>query len=131
MAKLSDNARKLIEGKNFAFVGTVNRDGSPHVTTTWVDTDGEYVYVNTAIGRMKQRNTKREPRVWVTVVDIANPYNQVMIKGRVDEQITGQQAEDHIDKMAKKYTGNEKYTGRQAGEKRVLLKIKPEKEVGR
>ena len=117
----------MIHGKNFAFVGTVNRDGSPHVTPVWVDTDGQYVLINTAIGRTKQINTRRDPRVSIAIADQTNPYSLVTIKGKVVEQVRGQQAEDHIDKMAKKYHGIEKYPYRQPGEQRVLLKVEPEK----
>ncbi len=126
MAKLSDYARKLLEGKNFALLGTIFPDGSPQVTPMWVDTDGNYVLVNTAIGRVKQRNVSRDPRVTVTVVDQNNPYTYVMFRGKVVEQITGQAAEDHIDKLAKKYRGWEKYP-RQLNQQRVILKIKPER----
>ena len=122
---LDDQARKLFEGKNFAFVATVNRDGSPQVTPVWVDTDGKYILVNTAIGRVKQVNTKRDPRVAVAIFDQTNPYNMVTVTGRVVDQVKGNTAEQHIDKMAKKYTGQEKYSNRRPGEQRVLLKIEP------
>jgi PPOX class probable F420-dependent enzyme len=124
---LDEKARKLFEGKNFAFVATVNRDGSPHVTPVWVDTDGKYILVNTAMGRVKQTNTKRDPRVAVAIFDQTNPYHMVTIQGRVVDQLKGNAAEQHIDKMAKKYTGQERYPNRQPGEQRVLLKIEPER----
>ena len=125
MSGLDDQARKLFEGKNFAFVATVNRDGSPQVTPVWVDTDGKYIIVNTAIGRVKQVNTKRDPRVAVAIFDQTNPYHMITIKGRVVDQIKGTSAEQHIDKMAKKYTGQDRYPNRRPGEQRVLLKIEP------
>jgi PPOX class probable F420-dependent enzyme len=124
---LPEKARKLLEEKNFAFIGTIANDGSPHVTQTWVDMDGEYVLINTAIGRAKEKNTRRDPRVWVAVADHSNPYNQVMIKGSVVERITGEVAESHIDKLAKKYTGLEKYGSRRPGERRIILKIKAQR----
>jgi PPOX class probable F420-dependent enzyme len=124
---LDEQARKLFEGKNFAFVATVNRDGSPQVTPVWVDTDGKYILVNTAMGRLKQTNTKRDPRVAVAIFDQTNPYNMVTIKGKVVDQLKGSTAEQHIDKMAKKYTGQERYPNRKPGEQRVLLKIEPER----
>jgi len=124
-AKLDDDARKILEGKNFIFLATVNPDGSPHVTPTWVDTDGHYIFINTAVGRVKHKNIKKNPQVAMAITEQGNPYKLVMIRGRVIEQVTGPVAEGHIDKMAKKYTGAEKYQNRRPGEKRVLLKIEP------
>lgn len=127
---LDENARKLFEGKNFAFVATVNRDGSPQVTPVWVDTDGKYILVNTAIGRVKERNVKRDPRVAVSIFEHSNPYNMITIQGRVVDQVRGHTADQHIDKMSKKYTGQEKYPNRRAGEERVLWKIEPRRIAG-
>jgi len=126
MSKLDEKSLKLIRGKNFAFLGTVHATGHPQVTPVWVDSDGEYVLVNSAVGRVKQRNTKRNPWVAVAVLDMSNPYTYTEVRGRVVEQITGQTADDHIDKLAKKYLDKDKYPFRQAGEKRVILKIVPE-----
>ncbi len=125
MAKLTDAARKMLEGKNFVYLATVNPDGSPQVTPTWVDTDGKLVIINTAVGRVKHRNVKKNPQVALAITEQNNPYNLVIIRGKVVEQVTGRVAEDHIDKMAKKYRGLEKYPNRKSGEQRVLLKIEP------
>jgi len=122
----SEPISRLFQGKNFAFLATLMSDGSPQVTPTWVDIEGDYVIVNTAQGRLKHKNIARDPRVAISVVDQANPYNMVAIRGKVIEQTT-KGAEDHIDKMAKKYLGMDKYPGRAPGEKRLLLKIKPDK----
>ncbi len=127
MSKLDENSVKLLREKNFAFLATVDAKGRPQVTPMWVDIDDDHVILNTAMGRVKQKNTVRDPRVAVAVLDMSNPYQYVMIRGRVVEQIPGQTAEDHIDKLAKKYLGKDKYPFRQAGEKRVLLKIVPER----
>ncbi len=127
MPKLDDKAKRLLEGKNFVFIATVNEDGSAHLTPTWVDTDGVNVIVNTALGRKKTRNIAKDPRVAVGVYDQANPYDHATIEGKVVKQITGKKADDHIDKMAFKYTGAKKYGGRAPGEKRVILVIKPSK----
>ncbi len=127
---LDEESRKLFEGKNFAFVATVNRDGSPQVTPVWVDVDGKYILVNTAIGRVKQRNAKRDPRVAVAILDHSNPYHMVTVQGRVVDQVKGHSAEQHIDKMAKKYTGQERYPNRRPGEERVLLRIEPRRITG-
>jgi len=126
MKKIDENSAKLIREKNFAFLATVDANGRPQVTPIWVDTDGDHVLLNTALGRVKQKNTNRDPRVAVAVLDMSNPYRYAAIRGRVVEQIPGQMAEDHIDKLAKKYLDKDKYPFRQAGEKRIILKIAPE-----
>jgi PPOX class probable F420-dependent enzyme len=119
---------KLFEEKNFAFLATLMKDGSPQVTPTWIDIDksNNTILVNTAKGRVKYRNISRDPRVGVSVVDSSNPYHMVSVRGRVIEQINGREADDHIDKMAKKYLGKDKYPGRAPGEERLLLRIKPQ-----
>jgi len=119
---------KLFEGKNFAFLATLMRDGSPQVTPTWVDIDknNDTILVNTARGRIKHRNISRDPRVAVSLIDSSNPYDMVTVRGRVVEQIRGKNADEHIDKLAKKYLDKEKYPRRRPGEERVLLRIKPE-----
>jgi PPOX class probable F420-dependent enzyme len=126
--KIADNAvRKLFEGKNFVFIASLMKDGSPHVSPTWVDIENGTVLVNTAVGRIKQKNIARDGRVALAIADQNNPYDMVTVRGKVVEQITGQEAEKHIDKLAKKYIDKDKYPGRAPGEKRILLKIKPEK----
>ena len=117
--------RSLFENKNFAFVATSMKDGSPQITPTWVDIEGSLILINTALGRLKQKNLKRDPRIAVAVADNNNPYEMVTVRGEVVEQVTGEAAETHIDKLAKKYIDKDKYPGRAPGEKRILLKIKP------
>lgn len=119
--------RKLFEDKNFVFLSSLMKDGSPHVTPTWVDIENGNILINTAIGRIKQKNISRDPRVALAIADQNNPYDMVTIRGKVIEQISGDTAEEHIDKLAKKYIGKDKYPGRSPGEKRILLKIKPER----
>jgi PPOX class probable F420-dependent enzyme len=121
--------KSLFENKNFAFVATSMKDGSPHVTPTWVDIEDSYILINTAMGRVKQKNVARDPRVSLSVADNNNPYHMVTVAGEIVEQITGEEAENHIDKLAKKYLNKDKYPGRAPGEKRILLKIKPKKVV--
>jgi PPOX class probable F420-dependent enzyme len=121
--------KSLFENKNFAFVATSMKDGSPHVTPTWVDIEDSYILINTALGRVKQKNVARDPRVSLSVADNNNPYHMVTVNGEIVEQITGEEAEKHIDKLAKKYLNKDKYPGRAPGEKRILLKIKPKKVV--
>jgi PPOX class probable F420-dependent enzyme len=127
-SEINDDAiRKLFKEKNFVFMSTLMKDGSPQVTPTWVDIENGSILVNTSIGRIKHKNVSRDPRVGLAITDHNNPYNMVTIRGKVIEQITGDEAEKHIDKLAKKYIGAEKYPGRSPTEKRVILKIKPEK----
>jgi PPOX class probable F420-dependent enzyme len=118
--------RDLFDKKAFASLGTVMPDGRPQVTPVWVDYDGTHVIVNTAKGRAKDRNMRREPRVSLAIIDPDNPYRYLEVRGRVAE-ITEDGADLHIDKMAKKYLGQDKYPYRQPGEVRVLYKIVPEK----
>ena len=90
-----------------------------------MDIEGSLILINTALGRLKQKNLKRDPRIAVAVADNSNPYEMVTVRGEVVEQVTGEAAETHIDKLAKKYIDKDKYPGRAPGEKRILLKIKP------
>ena len=94
---------ELFEGKNFAFIATLMKDGTPHVTPTWVDVDksNNTILINTAKDRVKHKNISRDPRVGVSVVDSSNPYHMVSVRGKVIEQINGREADDHIDKMTK------------------------------
>ena len=121
------STRKLFEGKNFAFVSTLMKDGYPQITPTWVDIEDGNILVNTAIGRIKQKNVSRDPRLSIAIADQNNPYDMVTVRGKVIEQITGDAADKHIDKLAKKYLGKDKYPNRAPGEKRVILKVKPER----
>jgi len=122
----SEPVSKLFKGKNFAFMATLMEDGSPQVTPIWIDVDDGYIIVNTAEGRLKQKNVSRDPRVALSVLDSSNPYDMVTVRGHVIEQ-TAKGADEHIDKMAKKYLGLDKYPGRAPGEKRIILKVKPDK----
>jgi PPOX class probable F420-dependent enzyme len=109
----------------FAHLVTLMPDGSPQVTPVWVDLDGNTVIVNTAKGRLKDRNMKRDPRVALAVSDPANPYRYVQVRGRVSD-ISENGGDAHIDKMAKKYLNQDSYPYRQAGEVRVVYRITPE-----
>lgn len=127
-AKLTDpRIREFFEGKNFAFLCSLMKDGSPHVTPTWVDVEDDNILINTALGRIKQTNISRDPRVALSIIDQNNQYEMVTIRGKVIDQITGDAAEKHIDKLARKYIDMDKFPRRSKGERRVILKIKPEK----
>ena len=125
-SQLSLDVIKILEDKNLAFVATLMKDGSPQITPTWIDLVEGLIIINTAKGRVKQKNLSRDNRVAVSIVDHRNPYNMVTIRGKVIEQME-KGADEHIDKMAKKYLGVDKYPFRTEKEKRVLLKILPEK----
>jgi PPOX class probable F420-dependent enzyme len=122
LTPLPDSVKKLIEGKSFANVATLMRDGSPHVTQTWVDHDGDLVLINTFEGSQKHRNAVRDPRVALDVCDPTSAYNMAAIRGRVKE-ITRVGADEQLDRMAKKYLGQDKYPMRTPGMKRVLIKV--------
>jgi PPOX class probable F420-dependent enzyme len=127
---LTEKALKLISGRNLAHIATISRDGMPQLSQVWVDHEGNtYILINTAEGRAKVRNLRRDPRVVISVVDSANPYNTVTIRGRATE-ITHSGAEEHIDKMAKKYQGKNKFKKSSPAEVRVLIKVLPEKIIG-
>ena len=125
MAKeITGPARELLEAANIAHLATLMRDGSPHVTPVWVDVEDSLVLINSAEGRLKVRNLRRDPRVGLSVADRENPYAAVSIRGRVRE-ITETGADEHIDVLAKKYLGEERYPMRQPGERRVIIRIEP------
>jgi PPOX class probable F420-dependent enzyme len=130
LAELSERAKKLLKAKNFAFVATVNKDGTPQLTPTWVDTDGKHVLVNTTLARQKNKNVTRDPRVTIGVFDMANPYDYVSIKGKVVKKVTGKAATDHIDMLSMKYRGEPKYHPDAPDDaKRVILMVRPTKSV--
>jgi len=116
----------LLQKPAFANLATLNPDGSPQVTPVWFEYDGQHIVVNTARGRVKDRNLQREPRVALSIMDPANPYRYLGIQGRVTE-ITENDADAGIDRLAKKYLGKDKYPWRGANEVRVLVRITPDK----
>jgi len=124
--QITEPVAKLLEGKNLAFVATLMKDGWPQITPTWVDIEGGKILVNTAEGRLKQKNISRDGRIAISIADQNNPYHMVTVRGRVVEQ-TNEGADEHVDKLAKKYLGVEKYPLRSPNEKRIIIKIKPER----
>jgi PPOX class probable F420-dependent enzyme len=112
----------LFEKKAFAQLATLMADGSPQVSPVWVDYVDDYILINSARGRLKDKNIERDPRVAVAIQDPDNAYRKLLIRGRVIE-ITTEGADAHIDKMAKKYLGVESYPNRRQGEVRVIYKI--------
>jgi PPOX class probable F420-dependent enzyme len=130
-ATIPESFRPLLqdEAKAFAHLATLYPDGSPQVTPIWFDTAGETIRVNSAKGRWKDRNMRRDGRVALAIMDPANPYRYLQIRGRV-ERITEEGADAHIDRLAKKYLGADTYPFRQAGEVRVIYVIRPERVTG-
>jgi PPOX class probable F420-dependent enzyme len=123
---IPDSHKDLLQKKAFANIATVNADGTPQVTPVWFDAEGDQLRINTARGRVKDKNLRRNPVVALTVMDPDNPYRYVQVKGRVTE-VTEAGADAHIDALAKKYTGADKYGNRRPGEVRVIFKIRPER----
>ena len=125
-AKIPETHLDLFKKKAFGNLATLMPDGSPQVTPVWVDYDGKYVRFNSAVGRIKDRNVRRDPRVSLSILDPENPYRYLAIRGRVVE-ITQQGADDHINSLSQKYTGQPVYAFRQPGEVRVTYKIEADK----
>jgi PPOX class probable F420-dependent enzyme len=122
--KLSPQEVELLQEAQIANIATVMADGTPQVTPVWIDTDGEHVYFNTARHRVKLRNLERNPKVAISVVDKNDPYRLVVLRGTAE--FTDQDANAHIDKLAKKYLGADSYPWRNPEEERVVIKVTPE-----
>jgi PPOX class probable F420-dependent enzyme len=122
---IPEKFRDLFDKKAFAHVVTMMSDGTPQVTPVWVDYDGTHVIINSARGRQKDKNLRRNPNVALSIQDPDNAYRYLEVRGRVTE-ITEDGADEHIDKMAKKYMGVDRYPGRSPGEVRVIYKIEPQ-----
>jgi PPOX class probable F420-dependent enzyme len=125
MAKLNEKHVQLLLGKNFGNLAFLNGEGWPTVTPVWVDWDGENVLVNTLRARAKPGLVERDPRVEIAVMSSENPYQHVRVAGRAE--LVDEGAEEHIDKLSKKYVGEDSYPWRQPGDERVILRIKPER----
>lgn len=122
--KLSPQDVELLKEPQIANVATVMADGTPQVTPVWIDTDGENVLFNTAKGRVKHRNLVRNPKVAISVVDKADPYRILIVRGTA--RFVDDGADAHIDALAKKYLGVDTYPGHKADEQRVIVKVTPE-----
>lgn len=101
---LSEELIALLRQPSICFLSTIMPDGSPQVTQTWVDTDGEHVVINTVRGYVKTRNIERDPRVAVAIADPANPWRYFQVRGRVID-ITAEGGAEHIEMLSQKYTG--------------------------
>jgi PPOX class probable F420-dependent enzyme len=126
MSKLSEPWKNTLKKPILVHLTTLMPDGSPQASPVWVDVDGDTIVINSAQGRVKDKNMRRDPRVAISAVDPENPYKAFMLRGRVVD-ITTQGADKHIDSMAKKYLGKDKYPFARPGEVRVVYRIQPDK----
>jgi PPOX class probable F420-dependent enzyme len=125
-ATIPENFRDLLTKKAFAHLATVMPDGSPQVTPVWFDFDGSHVRINSAKGRVKDKNMRRNGRVALAIQDPDNPYRYLAVRGRVEE-ITEAGADAHIDSLTKKYLGQDRYPNRRPEEVRVIYRIRAER----
>ena len=121
MAQIEGPARELLDSKNHAVVSTLNENGSLHSTVVWVNLEDGVLAVNSAVGRKWPSNLERDPRITVTVYDQSNPYEYVEIRGTATGTTDG--ADDHIDRLAKKYLDADSYPFRQPGEQRIKFVV--------
>jgi PPOX class probable F420-dependent enzyme len=126
MGQLEGRPRELLEDRNFADVGVIRSDGTPHIVPVWVDVEDGVVRLNSAEGRLWPKLARRDPRITVTVQNMQNPYEYAEIRGHVVDA-THEGADEHIDALAKKYLGQEKYPFRRPGEQRVMFRIAPDR----
>jgi PPOX class probable F420-dependent enzyme len=122
---IPEKYRDLFNKRAFASLATLMPNGDVQVTPVWVDVENHNVVFNSARGRVKDKNVRRDPRVTLTLIDPDNPYRYLEVRGRVVD-ITEKGAAQHIDKLAKKYLGVDKYPYAKPGEVRVLYRVKPE-----
>jgi PPOX class probable F420-dependent enzyme len=123
LVELTDEQIRFFVEPNFATAATLNADGSAQLSVVWIDWDGEHVLFNTAAGRAKARNLERDERVSVLVTDRADGYRWVAVAG--SGKVTTESADEHIDRLARKYTGEPWQP--QPGEQRLLVRVRPER----
>ena len=127
MSKLSDKCKEMLKKPVFAHLATLMPDGAPQVSPVWIDIDGDLLVVNSAAGRVKDKNMRRDARVAISVTDPNNAYQAFMLRGHVT-QVTTDGADAHIDRMAKKYMDKDTYPFRQPTEVRVIYRIAVDQE---
>ena len=127
MKKIPDSHQDLLQDQTKAllYLATLMADGTPQVTPVWFSTDGSYILINTAEGRVKDRNMRARSSVALCIADPENPYRYLQLRGKV-VGFTNQGADAHIDALSFKYHGTPKYENRKPGEKRIIYKILPE-----
>jgi len=119
---LPQTVKRILEDKAYGHVITSGASGKPQVTMVWVDVDGDEVVFNTAEGRLKPKNLGRDPRVIISVQDRNDPQSYMVFHGAAS--LTEAGADPHIDKLAKRFLGADKYPFRRPGEKRLLVRVK-------
>jgi PPOX class probable F420-dependent enzyme len=122
---LPQSVRKILEDRAYGHVVTYNANGQPQVTMVWIDVDGDDVVFNTAEGRLKPKNLRRDPRIVISVQDRNDPQSYMVFHGKAS--VTEAGADAHIDKLAKRFLGAEKYPFRRPGEKRLVVRVKSDR----
>ena len=125
-AQIPDAFKDILKKRGYAHLATLMQDGSPQVTPVWYDFDGTHIRINSAKGRLKDKNMRRAKKVALSIQDPDNPYRYLAIRGDIVE-ITENGADAHIDALAKKYLDKDRYPLRAPGEVRVIYKIRPGK----
>ena len=123
---LDEDTVRLAQGKNLATVVTLMPDGQPQALLTWVDSDGEYLLVNTEPQRQRARNIRRDPRITVLIHSDSDPWDWSEVRGRVVDTVGGSEAREHIDKLSRRYVGSD-YRNPIGPQGRVILKIEADK----
>ena len=118
---LPQSLKKILQDKAYGHVVTFNAEGKPQLTMVWVDGEGDEVLFNTADGRLKPKNLRRDPRVIISVQDHNDPQSYMVFHGRAS--VTESGADEHIDTLARRFLGVDKYPFRQPGEKRLLVRV--------
>lgn len=119
---LPDKVRTILRDKAYGHVVTLNASGTPQVTMVWVDAEGDEVLFNTAEGRLKPKNLRRDPRIVISVQDRNDPQSCIVVQGKAT--VTEAGADDHIDALARRFLGADKYPFRRPGEKRLIVRVK-------
>jgi PPOX class probable F420-dependent enzyme len=123
---LDEDVVRLAKGKNHATVVTLMPNGQPQALPTWIDSDGEYVLVNTEPVRQRAKNVARDPRITVLIHNAQDPWDWAEVRGHVVEVVGGQVARDHIDALSQKYLGTD-YQNPIGEQGRIILRIAPDK----
>jgi PPOX class probable F420-dependent enzyme len=123
--KLPQSVKKVLQDKAYGHVVTLGADGKPQLTMVWLDVDGDEVLFNTAEGRLKPKNLRRDPRIMISVQDRNDPQAYMLFHGKAS--VTEAGADEHIDKLAKRFLGADKYPFRRPGEKRLVVRIKADR----
>lgn len=123
---MDERAASLFEDRNLVYIATLMGDGAPQLSPVWASYEDGHIMVNTAEGRVKHKNVLRDPRVAVSAVSHSNPLHMATVRGTVVEVIADYEYR-HADKLTKKYLGRDAYPFKRPGEKRTILKIRPDK----